>query len=67
MNAVNGLTRVMVCGAVAVALTVASGWTFVESNKTAHWPADMPTVVILGKAEQTTAKLARASASGLLQ
>ena len=36
MNAVNGLTRVMVCGAAALALTVASGWTFVESNKTAR-------------------------------
>jgi hypothetical protein len=67
MNAVNGLTRVMVCGAVAMALTVTSAWAFVESNKTAHWPADMPTVVILAKAEQVTAKLAQASASGLLQ
>jgi hypothetical protein len=66
MNAVNGLTRVVVCGAVAVVLTVASGWTFVESKKMAHWPSDMPTVVILAKAEQT-AKLAQAATSGLLQ
>ena len=67
MNAVNGLTRVMVCGAVALALTVASSWTLLGSNKTAHWPADMPTVVILAKAEQATATLARAAATGLLQ
>jgi hypothetical protein len=67
MNAVNGLTRVMVCGAAALALTVASGWTLLESNKTARWPADMPTVVILAKAEHATAKLVQAAATGLLQ
>jgi hypothetical protein len=66
MNAVNGLTKVVVCGAAAVALTVLSGWTFVQSTADAFYAADMPTVVILAKAEKGT-KLVQAGVSGLLQ
>ena len=67
MNAVNGLTRVVVCGVAAFALTLASSWTMFESNKRAYWPADMPTVVILAKAEPATAKPVQMAATGLLQ
>jgi len=67
MNAVNGLTKVVVCGAAALALTVASAWTLVESTAKAYWPTDIPTVVILAKAERSTVQLAQAAAAGLLQ
>jgi hypothetical protein len=59
MNAVNVVTKVMVCGAVAVMLTAASSWTFVESTARAYWPEDMPTVVVLAKAESPALRLAR--------
>ena len=59
MNAVNVVTRVMVCGAVAVMLTAASSWTFVESTARAYWPEDMPTVVVLAKAEHAAVRLAQ--------
>jgi Na+(H+)/acetate symporter ActP len=68
MNAVNTVTRVVVCGAAALALTVASGWMIVESTAMAYWPEDMPTVVILAKAERSASvQLARSAAAGLLQ
>jgi len=49
----------MVCGAVAMMLTAASSWTFVESTARAYWPEDMPTVVILAKAEHAAVRLAQ--------
>ena len=72
MNAVNvlvnSLAKVVVCGAAAVALTVASSWVIVESTAMAYWPEDMPTVVIFAKAERpATVQLARSAAAGLLQ
>jgi hypothetical protein len=67
MNAVNGLKKMVVCGAAAVALTAASGWTFVQSTADAFYAADMPTVVILAKAEKGPTKLVQAGVSGLLQ
>ena len=70
MNALNGLTRVVVCGAAALTLTVASSWAILESTRYAYWPEDMPTVVILAKAERpaaTVAKVARLGGTGLLQ
>jgi len=67
MNAVNGLAKVVVCGAAAVALTFLSGWTFVQSTADAFYASDMPTVVILAKAERGPAKLVQAGVSGLLQ
>jgi hypothetical protein len=51
MNAVKGLTKVVVCGSAAFALTVASSWALVTSNSVAHFATDMPTVVILARAE----------------
>ncbi len=59
MNAVNVVTKAMVCGAVAVMLTAASSWTFVESTARAYWPEDMPTVVVLAKADHGAVRLAR--------
>jgi hypothetical protein len=59
MNAVNLMTKVVVCGLAAVVLTAASGWTFVESTARAYWPEDMPTVVILAKAERADFRLAQ--------
>jgi hypothetical protein len=67
MNAVNGLTRVVVCGLAAVVLTAASSWTFVASTADAYFASDMPTVIILAKAEVAPAKLVQAAATGLLQ
>jgi uncharacterized membrane protein YqgA involved in biofilm formation len=68
MNATNVLAKVVVCGLAAVALTAASGWAIVHSTAKAYWPEDMPTVVILAKAERpATVQLARSAAAGLLQ
>jgi hypothetical protein len=70
MNAVNGLTKVIVCGLAAVTLTAASSWTFVASTADAYFASDMPTVIILAKAERSivpAAKLVQTAASGLLQ
>jgi hypothetical protein len=66
MNAVNGLTKVVVCGVAAMALTVLSGVTFVQSTADAFYATDIPTVVILAKAEKGT-MLVQAGSSGLLQ
>lgn len=67
MNAVNGLKKMVVCGAAAVALTAISGWTFVQATADAYYASDMPTVVILAKAEKAATKLVQAGATGLLQ
>jgi hypothetical protein len=70
MIALKGLTKVVVCGAGALALTVASSWAIVESTEKAYWPTDIPTVVILARAERPAAeatKLARLAGTGLLQ
>ena len=68
MNAVNALTKVVVCGVAAFALTAASSWVIVESTAKAYWHSDMPTVVILAKAERAaTVQLAQSSTAGLLQ
>jgi hypothetical protein len=66
MNAVNGLSKVMICGAASMALTILSGWTFVHSTADAFYASDMPTVVILAKAEKDT-RLVQTGVSGLLQ
>lgn len=67
MNAVDNLKRVVVCGVAALALTVASAVTFHESTKMAYWPEDMPTVVILAKAERQGVQVAGLAPAGLLQ
>jgi hypothetical protein len=67
MNAVNGVTKVMVCGAAALALTVASSWTFVESTATASYVPDLPTIVVVAKMEAGAMQLAQAATTGLLQ
>ena len=68
MNAVNSLTKVMVCGVAAVVLTTASSFALVQSTARAYWPSDMPTVVILAKAERSAGlQLAKAATAGLLQ
>ena len=68
VNTMNALTKVVVCGAAAVALTVASSWMMIESTAKAYWPEDMPTVVILAKAERAASvQLAQSTTAGLLQ
>jgi len=69
MNTVNGLTKVMVCGAASVALTLASSWVIVESTAHAYWHEDMATVVILAKAEHAVAnvRVSQSTTAGLLQ
>ncbi len=51
MNAVNGLTKVVVCGMAAVALTATSSLALLMSNQTVQFPVDMPTVYVIAKAE----------------
>lgn len=51
MNAVNGLTKIVVCGVAAVALTATSSFALLTSNQTVQFPADMPTVYVIAKAE----------------
>ncbi len=60
MNAVNGLTKVVVCGLAAVVLTAVSSVALFKSNTTVHFPSDMPTVVILAKADAGVLRLAQA-------
>jgi hypothetical protein len=71
MNAANVMasvmTKVVVCGVAALSLTVASSWTFVESTATATFATDMPTVVIVAKAEAAGMQLAKVASTGLLQ
>jgi hypothetical protein len=68
MNAVNSLSKVVVCGAAALALTVASSWAVVQSTATARYATDMPTIVILAKAERPAAvHLTQSTTAGLLQ
>ena len=57
--------KVTVCGAMALALTWASGWAFVESAavvKVAATPVQM-----VANASQASAHLAQTAATGLLQ
>ncbi len=65
MSAVNVMARVVVCGLAAMALTVGSGMSFVESTAKAFYASDMPTVVVMAKAEP--AQLAQNPSAGLLQ
>lgn len=67
MNALDGLTKVVVCGVAALTLTVASAVTFHQSTKRAYWPEDMPTVVVLAKAERQSLQVAGLGSAGLLQ
>ncbi len=60
MNAVNGLTKVVVCGVAALAVTAVSSVAFLKSNSVVHFPTDMPTVVILAKADPGVLRLAQA-------
>ena len=67
MSAMNVLAKVVVCGLAAMALTVGSGASFVESTAKAFYASDMPTVVVLAKADHSGYQLARNGAAGLLQ
>lgn len=63
MNAVNGLTKVVVCGMAAVVLTATSSVAFLMSNRTVQFPTDMPTVYVIAKAETGKAGLIRLAGS----
>jgi hypothetical protein len=65
MSALNAVSKVMVCGLAAVALTIGSGMSFVESTAKAFYASDMPTVVVTAKAEHI--QLAGTASAGLLQ
>jgi hypothetical protein len=65
MSAVNVMTKVAVCGLAAVMLTVGSGLSFVESTAKAFYATDIPTVVVMAKAEPV--QLAGNASAGLLQ
>ena len=65
MSAVNGVSKVVVCGLAAMALTIGSGMSFVESTAKAFYASDMPTVVVTAKGEHI--QLAGNASAGLLQ
>ena len=65
MSAVNVMTKVAVCGLAAMVLTVGSGLSFVESTAKAFYATDIPTVVVMAKAESV--QLAQNGSAGLLQ
>lgn len=67
MNAMSVMSKVVVCGLAAMALTVGSGVSFVESTAKAFYASDMPTVVVSAKADHAGYQLARVAAAGLLQ
>lgn len=66
MSAVNVVAKVVACGLAAMALTVGSGVSFVESTAKAFYASDMPTVVVMAKAGRGY-QLARNGTAGLLQ
>ena len=65
MSAVNVMAKVVVCGLAAMVLTVGSSLSFVESTAKAFYASDMPTVVVMVKAEPV--QLAQSTSAGLLQ
>jgi hypothetical protein len=67
MSAVNVVAKVVVCGLTAVMLTLGSGVSFVESTAKAFYASDMPTVVVMAKADPSGYRLARNDSAGLLQ
>ena len=67
MSAVNVVAKVAVCGLVAVALTLGSSVSFVESTAKAFYASDMPTVVVTAKADHSGYQLAQNDTAGLLQ
>ena len=67
MSAVNVMSKVVVCGLAAVMLTVGSGVSFVESTAKAFYASDMPTVVVMAKADRAGYQLAQTLSAGLLQ
>jgi hypothetical protein len=67
MSAMNVMTKVVVCGVAAMALTVGSGVSFVESTTKAFYASDMATVVVTAKADPAGYQLAQNGAAGLLQ
>jgi hypothetical protein len=64
---VNVMAKVVVCGVAAVVLTVSSGVSFVESTAKAFYASDMPTVVVMAKADTHGYQLAQNGSAGLLQ
>ena len=67
MNAVNVMAKVVICGLTAMVLTVGSGVSFVESTAKAFYASDMPTVVVMAKADHAGYQLAQNATAGLLQ
>ena len=65
MSAVNVMTKIVVCGVAAATLTVGSSMSFVESTAKAFYATDIPTVVVMAKAEPV--RLAQNTSAGLLQ
>ena len=67
MSVVNVMAKVAVCGLAAMMLTVGSGVSFVESTAKAFYASDMPTVVVMAKADPAGYRLAQNATAGLLQ
>jgi hypothetical protein len=67
MSAMNVMVKVVVCGVAAMALTVGSGVSFVESTAKAFYASDMATVVVTAKADPAGYQLAQNGTAGLLQ
>ena len=67
MSAMNVMAKGAVCGLAAMVLTVGSGVSFVESTAKAFYASDMPTVVVMAKADHSGYQLARNDTAGLLQ
>jgi hypothetical protein len=67
MSALNVVSKVVVCGLAAVMLTVGTGASLVESTAKAFYATDIPTVVVMAKADHSGYQLAQNGAAGLLQ
>jgi hypothetical protein len=59
MSAANVMAKVVVCGLTAMALTVGSGVSFVQSTAKAFYAASMPTVVVMAKADHSGLRVAQ--------
>jgi len=68
MNAVNRMgLKAVACGAAALALTVASSWTFVKSESVARWVESAPIQMAASSAMHSGTQLAQVGATGLLE
>jgi hypothetical protein len=60
--------KVVICGAMALAMSFSMSWAFVDSGAALHWSAaSSSTHLVAGTAGSSSTRLAQAGTTGLLQ